>query len=368
MTAPQNINILCKGTKAEIEAFPGLPEGSIAYATDTNELGTYNGTSWAWGGSGSGDMLKSVYDTDNDGIVDNSEKWSGYDIEIDTYNDGAVPAWNTLDGIFKQALKVRFTGAAPAVGDVAEFAAIDGQSISSSGKKGVTNGDSHDHSGGDGGQIAYSSLSGKPTAESNTADIFQVGASPGGTSAFVGTINGAPSGASVAYNVTSGTEGAMKPAATNQLAKMRLYNTTRGDYALISDCDTGTNTITLTANAPGTWQNGDTITIQSQTLTTALTGLSNWVDLEITSGPTGKSSLFIKMQVAGPTATTGNDELRIHPFTSSFSSSKFVNCFAQVANRTMNDFGLIEVVNNVFCISWNGTPTNIIIREAGYLQ
>lgn len=52
MSAPQNINILCKGTKAQIEAFAGLPEGSIAYATDTNELGTYNGTTWAWGEGG----------------------------------------------------------------------------------------------------------------------------------------------------------------------------------------------------------------------------------------------------------------------------------------------------------------------------
>ena len=30
------------------------------------------------GGSGSGDMTKAVYDTDNNGIVDNSQKVSGY--------------------------------------------------------------------------------------------------------------------------------------------------------------------------------------------------------------------------------------------------------------------------------------------------
>lgn len=37
--------------------------------------------------------------------------------------------------------------------------------------KGVTNGDSHDHSGGDGAQIAYSSLSGTPTIPDELADL-----------------------------------------------------------------------------------------------------------------------------------------------------------------------------------------------------
>ncbi len=36
-------------TKANIESITGLEEGCIAYATDTNELGTYDGASWQWG-------------------------------------------------------------------------------------------------------------------------------------------------------------------------------------------------------------------------------------------------------------------------------------------------------------------------------
>lgn len=36
-------------TKANIEAMTGLAEGSTAYATDTNQLGTYDGSSWTWG-------------------------------------------------------------------------------------------------------------------------------------------------------------------------------------------------------------------------------------------------------------------------------------------------------------------------------
>jgi hypothetical protein len=35
-------------TKANIEALVGLSEGCIAYATDTDELGTYDGAAWEW--------------------------------------------------------------------------------------------------------------------------------------------------------------------------------------------------------------------------------------------------------------------------------------------------------------------------------
>lgn len=45
---------LFSASKATIEALSGVPEGAIAYATDTNELGTYDGATWTWGGGGSG--------------------------------------------------------------------------------------------------------------------------------------------------------------------------------------------------------------------------------------------------------------------------------------------------------------------------
>lgn len=45
--------ILYKDTKSNIEALStGVEEGSIAYATDTNQIGSYNGAFWDWGGSG----------------------------------------------------------------------------------------------------------------------------------------------------------------------------------------------------------------------------------------------------------------------------------------------------------------------------
>ena len=42
------------GSKASIEALPGLTEGCVAYASDTNEFGSYNGATWTWGSGGGG--------------------------------------------------------------------------------------------------------------------------------------------------------------------------------------------------------------------------------------------------------------------------------------------------------------------------
>jgi len=61
-------------------SFPGSPvERQLFYRDDEHKWYVYNGSSWVWlgGGGGAGDMLKSVYDTDDDGVVDNSELLEG---------------------------------------------------------------------------------------------------------------------------------------------------------------------------------------------------------------------------------------------------------------------------------------------------
>lgn len=199
-----------------------------------------------------------------------------------------------------------------------------------------------------------------PVQETNTNLIFGVSASPGGASTFAGTI-ASKSGATVTYNVTSGTEGAMKPSATTHLAKMRLYNTTRGDYALISDVNTATNVITLTATVPAAWAATDVITIASQTVSGDGLG---WCDLELTSGPTGKSALFVQLIIIS--ATVG-DAARITPFDGSYSSSKSIATFAQAVSINSTMFGFYPLNTNIITISWTGTPTNVLIRESGYL-
>ena len=62
-------------------SFPASPvERQLFYRDDEHKWYIYNGSDWVWlggGGGGGGDMLKSVYDTDDDGVVDNSEKLEG---------------------------------------------------------------------------------------------------------------------------------------------------------------------------------------------------------------------------------------------------------------------------------------------------
>lgn len=62
-------------------------EGWVVYDRDQNKELTFNGSSWVESPSGSGDMLKSTYDTDNDGIVDKAE----------TIDDGAGNSASAAD-------------------------------------------------------------------------------------------------------------------------------------------------------------------------------------------------------------------------------------------------------------------------------
>jgi hypothetical protein len=101
-----------------------------------------------------------------------------------------------------------------------------------------------------------------------------------GPSDFVAQINGTPSGTTVVYkNISSGDENLLTGGSVGQLV---LHNTTRGDSAIISSVNVGTNTITLTANAPAGWANNDAITIRSQ-LVTGTSGGAYFMDLVLSS-------------------------------------------------------------------------------------
>lgn len=96
---------------------------------------------------------------------------------------------------------------------------------------------------------------------------------------FASTINGAPTATSVVYGaVTSGNANCIVPAAASMLGQLRLYNSTRGTYRLITAVNTGTSTIT-TVSSTDSWANGDTITAVSQTVTTGLTQKALEIDL-----------------------------------------------------------------------------------------
>lgn len=202
-----------------------------------------------------------------------------------------------------------------------------------------------------------------PVVENNSNDIFRVNTT--GSSAFAGTIATLPGGAVLTYNVTSGNEEAMVPASTSQLAKLRLYNTTRGTSALISNTVIGTNTITLTANVPAGWALTDVITIASQTVSD---GTGNWVDLELTSGPTGKAALFLNVQWTDTGVVASTTIARIHPF-ETFGTGKIFAVPAQVSGFTSAAAIPVKLTSDVFTVSWiaSGAGTGqLTIREMGY--
>ena len=61
-----------KGSSYITPSLDNLTDVTIVGAT-TNQVLTYNGTAWI-NSATQGDMLKSVYDSDNDGVVDSAEK------------------------------------------------------------------------------------------------------------------------------------------------------------------------------------------------------------------------------------------------------------------------------------------------------
>lgn len=136
---------------------------------------------------------------------------------------------------------------------------------------------------GAGGIVAVMLLTGTATQMlTNSNDVLRINTLS--NTDFVATINGAPVGAAVVYNApSSGHENTIEPSASTQVGKIVLHNTTKGDSALISLTNVGTNTITLTAAAPGAWANGDTITARSQTATGTLGASDYLYDLDLSS-------------------------------------------------------------------------------------
>lgn len=235
-----------------------------------------------------------------------------------------------------------------------KIATIDEEGINlEAGKEYRVNGAQHTHTSDD---IA----DGVVLPATNSNDIFRV--DNAGNSIFTATINGTPSGASVVYTQTGGNDAFLVPVSTSQLAKLRLYNTTRGNYALIETCNISTDTITLTANAPANWANGDTITITSQTVVSG----QNHVDLEIVSGVFLDASLGYIWWTQADASNLAGITLRIHPF-ETFVASKNQNFSLTTGNSTF-----VKLVGNVFSIAViQTTPASgniLVIRQVAVVK
>lgn len=270
-------------------------------------------------------------------------------------DDDEFGFWENVSGLLKKITWANIVATLTTVFD-ALYAPI---------AKGVTNGDSHDHNGGDGAQISFLTLSNLPTAQTNANDLFRCNSCS--NPAFSSTIATLPGGAVLTYNAPTGNENVLVPASTSQLAKMRLYNTTRGTSALILDCVIATNTITLTANVPAGWQVGDTITIASQTVSG---GGLNWVDLEIVSGEYLNKST-IGLYIAFSDSAGAGFSYAVHPFEAYANSKIVVFDTTQSTQLSTKQWAYYKLVSNVITVNWtaSGAATALIaIREAGYLS
>lgn len=226
--------VLYKNTKANIEALAGIAQGAIAYATDTDELGTYDGVSaWTWsaGGGGGGTWgsitgtlssqtdLQSALDgkqavdgdltaiaaltpANDDVLQRKAGAWTNRtiaqlitDLGLGTFAFISSLAHSSLSGIGTNthsqidthiAASNPHSGSQPLDSDLTDIAALTpsnddvlqrkagawtnrtiAQLLTDLGlaalyapiAKGVTNGDSHDHNGGDGAAITDANLS-----------------------------------------------------------------------------------------------------------------------------------------------------------------------------------------------------------------
>lgn len=200
---------------------------------------------------------------------------------------------------------------------------------------------------------------------SSTNNAYQVlGTS---TTAFVATINGAPTATSVVYNApSSGNENAIVPNSATLLLKARLWNTTRGTYRLITAVNTATNTITTVSSADA-WASGDTITIESQTTVTGVGFKMAELDFsQQTVVPTLARAIVTQLNIIDTTDPAAFVALHLYE---SYANSKNRFQYANSANGNNNIVVSVPIISGVVCTTVNTTgtgTTNYTNRLTGY--
>jgi hypothetical protein len=265
-------------------------------------------------------------------------------------------------------IAVNYVGAAPGEGDYLITSTTAGKAIGN-GSDMHPNAFAVCAAAGAGGEVV-ANLIAKTDFKSvvSTSDLYQVnGAS---NSDFVATLNGAPVGASVVYNApSSGSEDTIEPNAAGQLFGLRIYNSTRGTYAVVEDVDTGTNTITVTDEGDvAAWQNGDTITARSQT-EAATIGAAHFYDYEAKSTEIPQWTRAIEYRVVILDSGGADQDVTLHPWETD-SGSKRVTHRTQVANIRLETMRTVmPLINQRFCMAWRASGAGtmrIILRLAGY--
>jgi len=186
------------------------------------------------------------------------------------------------------------------------------------------------------------------------------------TTNFVALINAGGSGGLTTTNVpydtiSAGAENVIVPSATTELGKMRLWNTTRNSYRLITAVDTANDKITTVASTD-TWADNDAITIQSQTVTTGGTEKAIEVDMSQMSGyPPLATAIFLTAVIQDTGASQAT--LNLHPF-ETYATSKRSSMLTQVANfyMVLGDRS-IPLMSGVFCYDATATGAGTLFHQ-----
>lgn len=205
------------------------------------------------------------------------------------------------------------------------------------------------------------------TLYTNANNLYRK-ANPIVTTRFDALINGAPTNAVnsvVTFDtVTAGGVSSLTPSAAGQLAKMKLFNLTRGNYALIESA--AGLTVTMDRNVTtlsNPWADNDVITNFSPVIGAG--GGFSFCELEVVDPVLmGKSGLVLDI-----TCRSGvtSEILALHPCTL-WAQAKEQDTTAQVVGLSQTRTVIIPLINNTIGLAWQGVNyTAMIIKIEGYL-
>jgi hypothetical protein len=183
-----------------------------------------------------------------------------------------------------------------------------------------------------------------------------------GTSRFVAKIDdnaGAHGGQGldathVPYDtISAGDESNINVQATTELGQIRLFNSTRGTYRLITAADTANNVIT-TVNSADAWADNDDIDIESQLCTAPGNDMIE-MDTSQTTDIPGLTRI-LQCQFWKRDSGAVGQFIAIHPY-DTYSNTREAFCLNQAAHATLYLMTSvpIPISQRRFCTRWNAS-------------
>lgn len=292
-----------------------------------------------------------------------------------TTTAGLIVNWHvvTVGGLDNSPVFVRragnatinYTGSDPAAGDYLTTSTSAGDALATSTMQpGVF---AVCLAAGSGGVVEALLLCNTVTVDLSPSELVCRPGVPTDDSDFVATIASLPGGAVLTYNApSSGDENVIVPFSANTLAKLVLHNTTRGTSALISACDTGTNTITLTANVPAGWQVNDTITARSQA-NTVVVGTAYYMDFEFTSAEIPALTRSINFDMLFLDGVGAGERLILHTF-EAFAGSKRRILETQAASRSNTRMAPVPIFDKRFTLQYSSSGAGAALYNISAFQ